>query len=89
MQQLDRRGRGIGGRRIVVAAGPRHGEAQAWADAVASGEHRVTDGFRQSGRSAGRLRMGDGSIQGLLDPAIGIHQGHSHCLLVLPFQSVR
>ncbi len=74
VQKFDRGRCRVRRRRIVVAAGTRHREAEPRPDAVPAREHGVADRLRQARRCAGRLRVGHGHVERPLDAPAVIHE---------------
>ena len=71
--QLDRRGGGIGRRRIVLPAGSGDGKAQPRPDARPAGEHGVAQGGQQFRGAAGVVAPVQGQGQRTLDPRHDVH----------------
>ncbi|GJE46307.1 hypothetical protein AEGHOMDF_5510 [Methylobacterium soli] len=88
MQQLDGGGGGVRGGRVVVAAGRRDREAEARADAVASGKDRVADRLGEARRRTGGLGMGHRDVENTLNPPAGFHDDLPACLFRLSVHSV-
>jgi hypothetical protein len=73
VQQLQRHRGGVTQRGLVVAAGPRHGQAQPRPYTGAAREHGVSHGGGQQGRAAGRGGGRQGGLESLFDAGEGWH----------------
>jgi hypothetical protein len=73
VQEFDCRGGGVRSLRRLVASRKSHGEAQARADARASGEDGVFERLAHERRITARGGVGDGLLEVAFDAALQIH----------------